>query len=129
MVERHRLTLHTLGGPAVFLLLAFSPVPAVPYPIRASIGLLLWMSWWWITRPVHLAVTGFLPLVVLAVFDFLPVATILPAYADSWCFCSGRTFWTLWRAGDWTVASPWCRSWASTGTRQQILAWFVVATV
>ena len=41
--------------------------------------LLVWMSWWWIFEPVNLAVTGFLPLVVLAIFNFLPVARILPS--------------------------------------------------
>jgi len=33
-------------------------------------GLLAWMAWWWITRPVHLAVTGLLPLAVAAVTFF-----------------------------------------------------------
>ena len=78
----HGTTLHMLGGPAVFLILVLLPLHAVPLPVRASLGLLVWMSWWWIAQPVHLAVTGFLPLVVLALFDFLPVGSILPAYAQ-----------------------------------------------
>jgi len=54
----------------------------MPYAVRGSLGLLLWMSWWWISEPVNLAVTGFLPLVVLALFNFLPVARILPSYSE-----------------------------------------------
>ena len=131
-MERNWRTLHTLGGPAVFLLLVYSPLPSVPYPVRASIGLLLWMSWWWISRPVHLAVTGFLPLVVLAVFDFMPVGTILPAYAEQLVFLllGANILATLWRRWglDRRIALVSLLG-IGAGTRQQILAWFVVATL
>lgn len=123
---------HLVGGPAAFLLLVALPLPGVPYPVRGSIGLLLWMSWWWITQPVHLAVTGFLPLVVLAVFDFLPVGTILPAYAQQL---------VILLLGANMLASLWSR-WGldrrialvslmgiGTSTRQHILAWFAIAAV
>ena len=56
-------------------------IPA-PYPVRCALGLLVWTAWWWIARPVHLAVTGLLPLAVVAVFNFAPVGEILPSYAD-----------------------------------------------
>ena len=81
-MEPHRRAFHILGGPAVFLLLLLAPLSSVDFPVRGSLGLLCWMSWWWIFQPVHLAVTGFLPLVVLALFDFHPVGNILPAYAQ-----------------------------------------------
>jgi TatD DNase family protein len=77
-----RQLLHLALGPFYFIALAAAPVAAMPYPVRASIGLLLWMAWWWVFQPVHLAVTGFLPLAVLAVFNFHPVADILPAYSQ-----------------------------------------------
>ena len=54
----------------------------MPYPVRASLGLLVWMAWWWVAKPVHLAVTAFLPIVVLAIFNFMPVTAILPAYSE-----------------------------------------------
>jgi sodium-dependent dicarboxylate transporter 2/3/5 len=124
--------LHAVGGPAVFLLLVMLPLPSIPYAIRGSIGLLLWMSWWWIFQPVHLAVTGFLPLAVVAIFDFLPVESILPAYAQQL---------VILLIGANILASLWSR-WGldrrialvsllgfGTSTRQQILAWFAVATV
>ncbi len=123
---------HLVGGPAAFLLLAALPLPGVPYPVRGSIGLLIWMSWWWIFQPVHLAVTGFLPLVVLAVFDFLPVGTILPAYAQQL---------VILLLGANMLASLWSR-WGldrrialvslmgiGTSTRQHILAWFAIAAI
>jgi sodium-dependent dicarboxylate transporter 2/3/5 len=54
----------------------------VTYAVRCGFGLLLWTAWWWITRPVHMAVTGLLPLVIVAVTNFVPAAEVLPSYAD-----------------------------------------------
>jgi solute carrier family 13 (sodium-dependent dicarboxylate transporter), member 2/3/5 len=124
--------LHALGGPAVFLLLASVPIPGMPSPIRCSIGLLIWMSWWWIFQPVHLAVTGFLPLVVLAVFDFLPVTTILPAYAQQLVILLIganilATLWSRWGL-DRRIALVSLLG-IGTGTRQQIVAWFAIAAI
>ena len=90
--------MHIVGAPALFLLLASVPVAGVPYAIRASLGLLAWMSWWWIANPVHLAITGFLPIIVSALFGVVPVGTILPLYAEQLLFlligadCSSRGF-------------------------------------
>lgn len=123
---------HAVVGPAVFLSLILLPLPSVPYPIRASIGLLIWMSWWWIFQPVHLAVTGFLPLAVLAVFDFHPVTAILPAYAQQLVILllganMLASLWTRWGL-DRRIALVSLLG-IGTGARQQILAWFVIATV
>jgi sodium-dependent dicarboxylate transporter 2/3/5 len=125
-------TLHALIGPAAFLVLLALPLPSMPYPIRGSIGLLIWMSWWWIFQPVHLAVTGFLPLGVLAVFNFHPVTEILPAYAQQLVILllganMLATLWTRWGL-DQRIALVSLLG-IGTGTRQQILAWFVIATV
>ena len=124
--------LHAAGGPAIFLLLVLLPLPTMPYPIRGSIGLLIWMSWWWIFQPVHLAVTGFLPLVVLALFNFLPVGSILPAYAEQLVILLLganilATLWSRWGL-DRRIALMSLLG-IGTSTRRQILAWFGVATI
>lgn len=129
---RNRRTFHTLGGPAVFLAFALAPLGSVPYPVRCSIGLLVWMSWWWIVQPVHLAVTGFLPLVVLALFDFLPVGRILPAYAQELVILLLganilATLWTRWGL-DRRIALVSLLG-VGTSTRRQILVWFGIAAV
>src|SRR4029450_7612995 len=74
--------LHLAVGPVAFCALAFQPALGPPYAVRCGLGLLLWMSWWWLTRPVHLAVTGLLPLVVVALFGFAGMGDVLPSYAD-----------------------------------------------
>jgi len=131
-VGRQARTFHTLGGPAVFLLLALSPLPGVPYAVRASIGLLVWMSWWWIAEPVHLAVTAFLPLVAPALFGFVALDTILPSYAEPLVFLliGANTLATLWRRWglDKRIALASLAG-IGTSTRQQIVTWFIVAAI
>lgn len=128
----HRHTLHVLGAPVVFLLLALGPLATVPYPVRASIGLLVWMAWWWVASPVHLAVTGFLPLVVVALFDILPVETILPVYAAQLIFLllGANVLATVWRRWglDRRIALLSLMA-IGTDTRRQIMAWFAVAAL
>ena len=125
-------TLHLIGGPLAFLLLLLVPGFAVGYPVRGSLGLLVWMSWWWIFEPVNLAVTGFLPLVVLALFNFLPVSRILPSYSEELIFLLLganilATVWTRWGL-DRRIALVSLIG-VGTGTRRQIIVWFAVAMI
>ena len=124
--------IHTIAGPIVFLLMLVVPVESMTYEIRCSIGLLLWMAWWWITRPVHLAVTGFLPLVVVALFNFAPLARILPAYAAELVILllSANvltTVWTRWGL-DRRIALASLIG-VGTNTTRQILAWFAISMI
>lgn len=130
--ERHKQTVHLLAGPVAFLSLLTLWPTSVPYEIRGSLGLLLWMSWWWIFQPVHLAVTGLLPLAVLGVFNFLPAASILPAYSQQLVILLLganilATVWTRWGL-DRRVALVSLLG-LGTSSRGQILAWFGIATV
>jgi sodium-dependent dicarboxylate transporter 2/3/5 len=131
-VGRDWKTVHVAAGPLLFLLLVAVPLPAMPYAVRASVGLLLWMAWWWIFEPVNLAVTGFLPLVVLAIFNFLPVSTVLPSYSQELIFLLLganvlSTVWTRWGL-DRRIALVSLIG-VGTGTRRQIVVWFAIATV
>ena len=131
-MKRDWSTLHLLGGPLAFLLLLLVPDAVLEYPVRGSLGLLLWMSWWWIFEPVNLAVTGFLPLVVLALFNFLPVARILPSYSEELIFLLLganilSTVWTRWGL-DRRIALVSLIG-VGPGTRRQIMVWFAIAMV
>jgi sodium-dependent dicarboxylate transporter 2/3/5 len=121
---------HVFGAPAVFVALLLAPLPGVPYEVRGSLGLLIWMSWWWIAMPVDLAVTAFLPPAVLAIFNFLPVSAILPAYSEQLVFLllGANMLSTLWRRWglDRRIALVSLLT-IGTGARQQLVAWFVVA--
>ncbi len=125
-------TVHLIGGPLVFLLLILVPGTSIPYEVRASLGLLVWMSWWWVFEPVNLAVTGFLPLVVLAIFNFLPVTRILPSYSEELIFLLLganilSTTWTRWGL-DRRIALVSLIG-VGTSTRRQIIVWFAIAAV
>ncbi len=131
-MKRDWSALHLLGGPLAFLLLLLVPASVLDYPVRGSLGLLVWMAWWWIFEPVNLAVTGFLPLVVLAIFNFLPVARILPSYSEDLIFLLLganilSTVWTRWGL-DRRIALVSLIG-VGTGTRRQILVWFGIATL
>jgi solute carrier family 13 (sodium-dependent dicarboxylate transporter), member 2/3/5 len=132
-VSTSRLKLfHSIGAPALFLLLVVLPVPSMTYEIRCSIGLLLWMAWWWIARPVHLAVTGFLPLATVAIFNFAPLGRILPAYAEELIILLLAanvltTVWTRWGL-DRRIALVSLIG-VGTNTTRQIVAWFAIAMI
>jgi len=128
----HRTVHHIFLGPIAFLILLVVPIESMDYGVRCSLGLLLWMSWWWITRPVHLAVTGFLPLVVVSVFDFVPVTQILPSYATELIILllSANiltTAWTRWGL-DRRIALASLIG-IGTNTTRQILAWFAIGMI
>jgi sodium-dependent dicarboxylate transporter 2/3/5 len=125
-------TLHTVAGPAIFLVGLILPIEGMSYEIRCSLGLLLWMAWWWITRPVHLAVTGFLPLATVALFDFAPLDGVLSAYASDLVILllSANvltTVWTRWGL-DRRIALVSLIG-VGTDTTRQILAWFAIGMI
>ncbi|HEY5623100.1 MAG TPA: SLC13 family permease [Gammaproteobacteria bacterium] len=129
--DRQRL-LHIIAGPVVFGFMLIAPVETMSYEIRCSFGLLIWMSWWWIARPVHLAVTGFLPLAMVSIFDFVPIAQILSAYATELIILllSANiltTAWTRWGL-DRRIALASLIG-IGTNTTRQILAWFAIGMI
>jgi sodium-dependent dicarboxylate transporter 2/3/5 len=104
----------------------------MPYAVRASVGLLVWMAWWWMAEPVHLAVTAFLPVIVPALASFARVETIMPAYAEPLVFLllGANMLATLWRRWglDRRIALVSLMG-IGTGTRRQIMVWFFASAV
>ena len=124
--------LHLTGAPLLFSALAFLPIGSPPYGVRCGLGLLLWMAWWWLARPVHLAVTGLLPLVVVALFGFAPIADVLPSYADELIFLLIganilTTAWSRWGL-DRRIAIASLAMFGSSA-RRQMTAWFIVSAL
>lgn len=121
---------HLLGGPAAFLVVALAPVPGLAFAPRGAIGLLIWMAWWWIARPVHLAVTGLLPLAIAAVFGLAPMDEVAASYAeDTILLLLGAnvltSVWIRWgldrRLGFASLLG------VGSGARRQLLVWFLVS--
>ena len=119
---------HVFAAPILFLSMLL--LPLATYPIRCSFGLLMWMAWWWIARPVHLGVTGLLPLAVVAVFNFVPIAEVLPSYADEVIILLVAAnilsaVWHRWGL-DRRIALASLLG-VGTSTTRQILIWYLIA--
>ena len=130
--QRVNALLSLSAGPLMFCAVTFLPVVSPPYAVRCGLGLLLWMGAWWLTRPVHLAVTGLLPLVVVSLFGFVPITEVLPSYADELIILliGANILTTAWsRCGlDRRIALV---SLATVGSsaRRQMAAWFIVSAL
>ena len=54
-----------LSGPVLFALcMLLIPESVLPFAVRGTLGLFLWMSAWWITIPVGVEVRAFVLIVV-----------------------------------------------------------------
>ncbi len=121
---------HLVAGPVVFAVLLLMPLGGLPFETRGAMGLLVWMAWWWITRPVHLAVTGLLPIPVAAIFGLAPMDEVATSYSqDTILLLLGAnvltSVWARWgldrRIGLASLLG------VGTDTSRQILVWFLVS--
>jgi sodium-dependent dicarboxylate transporter 2/3/5 len=123
---------HLIAGPALFIAVVLLGGGAMAYPVRCALRLLLWMAWWWVTTPVDLAVTGFLPLAVAPLFDFVPVPQVLGAYAqDLIILLLGAnlltTAWARWDIDRRIALASLIVM--GTNTQRQTMTWFVLAMI
>jgi solute carrier family 13 (sodium-dependent dicarboxylate transporter), member 2/3/5 len=121
---------HAVAGPLAFAIMLAIPVASMTYPIRCSFGLLIWMAWWWIARPVNLAVTGLLPLAVVAAFNFVPMSEVLPSFADELIILLVAASilsatWNRWGL-DKRIALTSLLGVGTSSTRQ-ILVWYLIS--
>jgi solute carrier family 13 (sodium-dependent dicarboxylate transporter), member 2/3/5 len=78
---KHKIAL--LAGPllAGVVLFGFDLDPANPLVTRMA-AVTIWMAVWWLTEPVHLAVTALIPFVLMPVFGVADVQTTANQYMD-----------------------------------------------
>ena len=122
-----------LSGPALFAtaLLAI-PDSSMSFPVRGVVGLFLWMSAWWITIPIGVAVTALLPIAVCAVFGFVKVSEVIPQYfTDLVVLLIGADILTL----TWETTGLNKRialrtlSLVGPSMKSQIAMWFLASTI
>ena len=106
--------LHLLIGAALFVLCLFALPKSVfaTMESRAAIGTVLWMAYWWVTRPVDYAITAFLPMAVNALLPMTGMEPVIANYAS-------ETVLLLFGASIITV------SWEETGLDKRIAAVFL----
>lgn len=71
---------HIVIGPALYALSVGLLSAPLTREAAEAVGLLAWMVYWWVTRPVHMTVTAFLPMVMNAVFAYTDQATVVAQY-------------------------------------------------
>ncbi len=106
--------LHLIIGPALFLLCLFVLPDSVFETLagRAAIGTVLWMAYWWVTRPVDYAITAFLPIAINALLPMTGMPSVIANY-------SSETVLLLFGASIITI------SWDETGLDKRIAAVFL----
>ena len=106
--------LHLIIGAVLFVLCLFALPKSVfaTMESRAAIGTVLWMAYWWVTRPVDYAITAFLPMAVNALLPMTEMEPVIANYAS-------ETVLLLFGASIITV------SWEETGLDKRIAAVFL----
>ena len=97
-----------------------------------AVGILLWCIYWWSTRPVHIAITGLIPVVVNAFFNLAPMQDLTSQYfSASIILIFGSGLLTL----------PWCKigldkrlalktlSLIGPSMKSQIVVWLLASIV
>ena len=74
--------IHLIIGPALFAVCCIALPSAVfdTLAAKAAIGTVVWLAYWWVTRPVDLAVTAFLPIVINAFISMNTMSTVIANY-------------------------------------------------
>ncbi len=72
--------IYLIIGPALFAACALGLSDVFGGPGAQAVGTLLWMVFWWVSRPVDLTVTALLPIPVNALFSIVPMADVISQY-------------------------------------------------
>ncbi len=80
MNQQKKLWMNIAAGVLLFVLALLLPGSLFSYEARLAVGTIALMVFWWVTRPVHIAVTALLPIVVNALFRMAPMADVLKDY-------------------------------------------------
>ena len=74
--------INLLIGPALFTLCCLLLPSAVfeTLAAKAAIGTVAWLAYWWVTRPVDLAVTAFVPIVINAFIEMASMSSVIANY-------------------------------------------------
>ena len=125
-------TLNILAGFGLFAVLLFLPDSLFAWQARVALATVSLMIYWWITRPVHIAVTALLPIAVNALFDMSPMAGVLADYFSSVVvlLIGAGVILACWSSSglDKRIALLGLRV-IGTSLKMQLVVWFLLATV
>ena len=125
---------YLLIGPLLFFACLFLLPESIftTMAARGAIGTIAWMAFWWITGPVDFAITGFLPIVVNAVFRMADMSLVIANYADEiiLLLLGASLITASWEETglDKRIAAKFL-SLIGNSMRSQIAFWFILSAV
>lgn len=125
--------INLLLGPTLFaIVMLIVPDSVLNYNERIAIGTVFWAAFWWITMPVHIAVTGFLPIIINSVIPAMPMADILANYSGEIIvlFVGADLIGLAWSETelDKRLALK-CLCLVGPSAAKQITVWLLIATI
>lgn len=133
-MKKQKRMIHLLMGPALFALFIVVLPREVftTFAMRAAIGTIMWMAYWWVTGPVDYAVTAFLPIALNALFQMTDMSSVISNYADETILLllGASIISVMWENTglDKRIAITFLRLIGSS-LRVQLIFWFVLAAV
>lgn len=123
-----------LLGPILFIL-CYLLLPESVFAeasARAAVGTVAWMAYWWITAPVDLAVTGFLPIAVNAIFQITDMSSVIANYASETIILllGASILSSSWEVTglDKRIAAKFLAL-VGSNLRTQVIFWFLICAV
>ena len=123
---------HILIGIGLFAAVLLLPEVLFPWQARVALATIALMIYWWITRPVHIAVTALLPIAINSLFNMTSMTDVLADYFDSV---------VVLLIGAGIILACWSSSGLDkriallgltligTSLKKQLVVWFLLATV
>ncbi|SDB53533.1 solute carrier family 13 (sodium-dependent dicarboxylate transporter), member 2/3/5 [Pseudobutyrivibrio sp. YE44] len=83
-MDNKKRIINLLMGPGLFALIVFALGSSGVTELNAAkgIGVGTWMIYWWVTRPVDITVTALLPVALNALFNMVPMDSVISQYAS-----------------------------------------------
>ncbi len=123
-----------ITGPLLFAIICISlnSVSFNANNMHIAIGLVVWMSYWWVTRAVDLAVTAFLPIILNSIFEMTAMSSVISNYASETIillFGSSILSVSMENTGlDRRIAATFLKV-IGDNLRKQLIFWFVVSSI
>ncbi len=82
-MKKYSQIIYIILGPLAFLVCMELLSDVLSANAAKAIGILIWCILWWITRPIHIAVTGLVPVIANAIFTIAPMGTLTSQYSSA----------------------------------------------
>ncbi len=119
-------------GPMLLVVATFALQDVLSLGGAQAVGTLLWMIYWWIKRPVNMAVTGMIPIVANAFLNMVPMTSVISKYSSEsiiLIFGSSLLIMPWSKIGlDRRIALK-CLSIIGTSMKSQIIVWLCISAL